>query len=154
MPPSQGFYANPYRGDAGAIISAPTGWVVESDLTDHERHEVGLCFLHAMGISKDEAFRRLEVMYFNLIPVGFTIEQLDHLIEDQNEVVLAKDPKASIELWQEDLDGRPVIFRHIYYHNDNYTEFSAFVCTNRFYAYLVASSLNRNAESNLAVYAM
>ena len=144
MPSSQGFYANPYRGDAGVFISAPTGWVVESDLTESERENGIICLLHPMGLTRKEL---RESMYFNLIPQETDIE---NLIDDQNAVVKNKDPKAEIQMWQEQFDRRPVFFREIYYHNDNYTEFTAFVSANRFHAFLVSSSSNRLADQSLA----
>lgn len=146
-PEFQGFWGIPYWGHCGAIISAPTGWIVDSDLTDEQRKNFGQCFLYPMGLTAKEAMNKLEFMYFNIIPIPTDI---DELVEEQNKTVLERDPKSDIHVGLDNLECGPILMRQIYYARDNYTEFTAFFDTERFHAYCVIASLNSKVEVNLA----
>lgn len=147
MPEHLGFFGNPYRGDVGALLSAPTGWVVDSALSDEQRKDFGPCFIYPAGKTIETSIQACEIMYFNLYPIPTDI---DELIDRQNADVVRRDPKGHIQMWSEDLGGRPFIFREIYYYKDNYMEYSAFISSNRFHAYCVVASRISEAEKNLA----
>lgn len=147
IPEFQGFWGVPYYGDCGAIISAPTGWIVDSNLTDEQRKHFGQCFLYGMGLTAEEAMRRAEFMYFKIIPIATDI---DELIREQNETVLKRDPKSEIQVGLDALECGSILMRQIYYARDNYTEFTAFFDTDKFHAYCIIASSNSKVEVNLA----
>lgn len=147
MPENLGFWANTYSGDVAALISAPTGWVVDSAVSAEQLEHFGPCLIYPSGNTIESAMKIPEIMYLRIIPEPADI---DELIDKQNEDVRRRDPKGEIQMWSEELNGRPHTFRGIYYERNNYIEYSAFLSSNKFYAYAVVASANSNAEKNLA----
>ena len=68
MPNFYGFWANAYRGHLGAIISAPNGWVVNSDLSPDLLPDM-LGFLHPMEFTPRVASSKKHFMYFQIYPI-------------------------------------------------------------------------------------
>lgn len=145
LPQEHGFFANPYRGDAGVILSAPTGWIVDSVTTEIER-QYALCFLYPTNLSKQEALKKPVCMYLNLYPVKTDTEVL---IKEQNEAILKSDPKAEIQMWNEEVFRRPWVFREIWHANKNVAEFTVFLSSDRFFCYVVSASSQQDGEQNL-----
>lgn len=143
----QGFWGNPYRGNCGAILSAPTGWVVDANLTPEERLSIGLCWLYPMGLNPKKGMENKQIMYFNLFPIQ---EDVDAIIKMQNDVVIQRDAKAIIEMWQENFSIGETSMRKIYYSIEDYTEYSSIVSSDKFYAYCIIASKNNEVNENLA----
>ncbi len=147
----QGFWANPYRGNLGAFLSAPTGWVADYNLTQEEMTYIGLCLLYPMGLTKQEAFENKQVMFFQIYPVPIlTSFDINELIKEQNDAVLIKDKKAKINLWQENSNQGLISYREIYYDKDNYMEYTAYVQTERFYAICIVTSKKEDSKEYLS----
>lgn len=140
MPDFYGFWGNPYRGNFGALISAPNGWVVNSKIPDELRMNL-LCFLHPFELSPEKSMGNKQFMYFQIFPV-IGEDDLHKAFEDQDKIVLKKDKKAKINYWKEQVgNGREgtIKYRQIDYYNDDYTEFTGGVTTDDFFAYCVYS---------------
>ena len=151
IPEFYGFWGNPYRGHLGAIISAPNGWVVDKKIDERLRMNL-VCYLHPFEFNSEESIKRKQFMYFQIFP---NIDDMDlhKTLKDQDDNVFLKDPNAQISYWKEKLNnGRPgtVQYRKIEYKNEDYTEFTAGVTTDDFYAYCVYSVSNDYIPDDLA----
>lgn len=142
-----GFWANPYAGDCGAIISAPSGWVIDSYLSLREMQRIGQCIMYPMGLTPKEASDKKLFMYFSILDEGRNIKDV---FDKQNEIVLYKDNNTKIKSWDSDLKIGKVLFREIQYAKDNYTEYSIGLNTDRFHCYCVIASTNDDKKYNLA----
>jgi hypothetical protein len=135
LPKFYGFWANPYRGNIGAIISAPNGWIVNSSISKKMLKDM-LCFLHPMEYTPEIASRKRHFMYFQIHPV---IEEnnLSTLMKKQDEIVLNKYPKSKIIYSEENTGNVNIKYRQIEYIEENYIEFTGGVELDDFYAYCV-----------------
>ena len=142
-----GFYALPYSGECGAVISSPSGWIVDAKLTQEQVKKLGQCILYPMGFTVQQSIIKKEIMYYNIHNIN---KDINNIFEEQNKAVMMKDYQAKIRTWYETLKNRKILFREIYYHNFDYTEFSAGENTDRFYSFLYIASHNDHVKVNLA----
>jgi len=143
----QGFWANAYAGDCGAIISAPSGWVIDAKLTIRQMNQIGQCIMYPMGLTPQEASENKKFMYFSIRDFPYNIKDL---FEKQNKKVLERDRNSKIKSSDTNLKIGKVLIREIYYSKDNYTEFSIGVSTEYFHCYCVITSTNDEVRNNLA----
>jgi Restriction endonuclease len=151
MPDFYGFWGNPYRGNFGAVISAPNGWVVNSRIPADLRSSM-LCFIHPFEFSVEKAMKNKQFMYFQIFPIVGE-DDLHKTLYDQDEIVLKKDKKAKITYWEEQIGKEregTIQYRQINYHKDKYTEFTGGVETDEFFAYCVYSVVNDFVPDDLA----
>lgn len=148
LPTFYGFWANPYRGDLGAIISAPNGWVVDANIPPQLLPDM-LCFIHPFEFSAAEAKKRHASMYFQIYP-NVDNHNLAKAFEAQDLAVSKRDPDAQIAYWQERVPGGKVSYRKIQYCKEAYTEFTAGVQADDFFAYCVCDVPNDYQPDDLA----
>lgn len=131
----KGFWANPYAGDCGAFISAPSGWIIDAEFSEEEMRNLGWqCILYPMGMDVQEACYKKEFGYFRIVDQGL---EIDDIFLEQNEKVKEKDSNSKIKLWEEIINNATYSFREIYYKHDDYMEYSAGCNTDRFHAFCV-----------------
>lgn len=135
IPDFYGFWATAYRGNLGAIISAPNGWIVNNDVNADLLPDM-LGFMHPMEFSAEVASRKKHFMYFQIYPIIET-KNLKVTLEKQDEIVKTKFPKSRIRYWSEKIEKGNVIYRQIDYVEDNYVEFTGAVECNDFFFYCV-----------------
>jgi Restriction endonuclease len=135
MPDSYGFWGYPYRGNFGAIISAPSGWVVDSEVSS-ELLKVMLCSIHPFEYTRAESQRKQQYMYFQIYPI-LDDHNLEKTFKEQDKIVKQKDPTSLIKYWNEIVNQRKVMYREIQSSNNNYTEFTAGVEMDDFFVYCV-----------------
>lgn len=135
IPNFYGFWAHAYRGHLGAIISAPNGWVVNSDLTTDLQLDM-LGFLHPMEFTPRIACEKKHFMYFQIYPI---IENKDLMttLKMQDEIVKVNHPKSKIEYWNERINNGNVTYRKIDYIEDCYVEFTGAIECDDFFFYCV-----------------
>jgi hypothetical protein len=138
LPEYYGFWGLPYRGNLGAIISAPNGWIVNNNVS-HNLHDSALCFLHPLEFSVEDSFKTKNFMYFQLRPI---IENTDCLnlkstLQHQDEIVKQNDRKAEIIYWEEIIKSEAITFRKICYFKEKYYEYTAGLDFGDFLAYCV-----------------
>ena len=148
LPSFYGFWAYMYRGYLGAIVSAPNGWVVNSDVPPEWLHDM-LCLMHPMEYTAKEAGQKKQLMYFQLFP-NLDDNNLKNSFLSQDNRVIENDPKAVIEYWEEVIERGKVRYRKIRYIKDGYTELTAGVETDSFFAYCVYSVPNDYLPDDLA----
>src|SRR5260221_46779 len=68
LPAYSGFIGNPYRGNFGAIISPPNGWIVNTNVPPALRLDL-LCHMYPFQFTLKEARVRRQYMYFQIFPV-------------------------------------------------------------------------------------
>ena len=151
IPDFYGFWGNPYRGNFGALISAPNGWVVNANIPQ-ELYDHMICFIHPFEYTYEEAMKKKQFMYFQILPI---IEEYDmfKIFEEQDKLVLKKDKKAKIEYWEEPVgkERKGIIrYRRIDYIKENYTEFTGGVQSDDFFAYCVYSVQSDYVPDDLA----
>lgn len=134
-PEIYGFWGNPYRGNLGAIISAPNGWVVNSNVPN-EMLTHHLCYLHPMEFKIGDAIKKKHFMYFQIFPIIENID-LKQTLKQQDENVEIKYPNSKITYWNETFKQGAILFRQIDYNNEGYTEFTGGVEADDFFAYCV-----------------
>ena len=145
-----GFWANPYNGQCGAFISAPSGWIVNADLPP-ELREIGQCTLYPMGKTLIDAAHQRHWMYFNIVPLDVAFgTTMQAVFDEQNKRVLSDNSACKISHWTEAIDDRELLFRELYYQKDDYTEYSAGIETDLFVAYFVLTAADESRERNLA----
>ena len=90
----QGETAIPYRGEHGASIAAPFGWIVDAT----QREGSALAWLYQRGVDFQEAMQSREFMYVNFSSKrkGQTTT-LDELIAYQEDYILRALPGADIQ---------------------------------------------------------
>lgn len=135
LPEFYGFWGVAYRGDIGAIISAPNGWVVNSNIKKEMLIDM-LCLIHPCEFSPEESGKNRQFMYFNLLPIREN-SNLRKTFEEQDFEVNKKYPESKIKYWMENIDKGQITFRQIDYFELNYTEFTAGFESDCFYGYLV-----------------
>jgi hypothetical protein len=148
LPEYYGFWGNPYRGNVGAIISAPNGWVVNANVPKQLLIDM-LCFLHPFEFDPLEARQRRQYMYFQIWPV-LNDHNLDKSFEEQDKIVKQNDPEAAIDYWMEKVERGQVKYRKIKYAKNNYTEFTGGVQADDFFAYCVYEVNNDFLPDDLA----
>lgn len=148
LPKYYGFWGNPYRGNVGALISAPNGWVVNANVPKELRIDL-LCFLHPFEYDPSEARERRQLMYFQIWPM-LDDYNLNKAFQEQDKIVEKNDPKAIIEYWIESIEKGQVKYRKIKYLKNHYTEFTAGVQTDDFFAYCVYEVSNDFLPDDLA----
>lgn len=151
IPDHYGFWGNPYRGNLGAIISAPNGWVVDTKIDAQSRLNL-LCYLHPFEFNTQQAINKKQLMYFQVFPILGDLD-LFKTLEEQDRNVKINDPNSRISYWKENIgNGRQgtVQYRKIEYNNHQYTEFTAGVTTDDFFAYCVYSVDNDFIPDDLA----
>ncbi len=145
-----GFWANPYNGQCGAFISAPSGWVIDAALPP-EMKEIGQCALYPMGMKLIEAAHKRHWMYFNIVPLGSAHgSTIQAVFDKQDQAVLMNDPGCGISYWRESTDYGELLFRELFYKNDGYVEYSVGLETDLLVAYLVLTAPHELKERNLA----
>ncbi len=143
----QGFWANPYDGDCGALISAPSGWVIDSNLLEIGLQFLGNCTMYPMNMSLPEALIKKEFAYFT---IRNKPKDIKTVFDEQNNEVLRKDNDAKIKTWEEQLQIGKVLMREIYYSLYDYTEYTAGVDTERFHAYFIFNTKDIISKITLA----
>lgn len=89
----QSIGAIPHAGDAGVVLPAPFGWVVDAKPEDKV-----LCYLYQRGLSIKKAKKRFEFMYVNFWRKTTDINTIDELIEFQNARIMASNPDAKLNI--------------------------------------------------------
>lgn len=146
-----GFWANPYNGQCGAFISAPSGWIVDAALPPELFNQMGQCALYPMGMKLEDAASKRHWMYFNIIPVGTALGgTIQSLFDHQYKEVLLTDPGSTVSYWSDNIGNNVFLFRELYYKNDGYTEYSVGIETDLFVAYFVLTAPHESKERNLA----
>jgi hypothetical protein len=135
MPEFYGFYGFPYRGDLGAIVSAPNGWVVNSNISNELLIDM-LCYIHPFEYSHVEAQKKKQFMYFQIYPIVDDYD-LEKTLLWQGSTIQQKDNTCDIEYWKEDTLNGSVAYRKIQSTVKEYTEFTAGVESEDFFAYCV-----------------
>lgn len=136
LPSMQNFWANPYRGNVGAIVSAPNGWLVNLAIPKQSMKDM-LCSLNPFEFEPGEAYKRKQFMYFQINSIGAGPDILK-LFAEQDAVVLDKWPKSKIRYWEEDCEVlKKVSFRQIDYPEKGHSEFTAGIQVLDFFAYCV-----------------
>jgi hypothetical protein len=148
MPNFYGFWGVPYRGDCGAVVSAPNGWVVNSIVPENRRLDE-LCYLHPFEYQLNTAFEKKHVMSFQLYPIidGYGLRETFNF---QDSEVKVKYPKSNIKYWEEKSQKGTVTFRQIDYPELNYTEFTGGVESFDFFAYCICIVPNDYNSDDLA----
>lgn len=148
MPNFYGFWGNPYRGNIGAIVSAPNGWVVDAGVSKKQL-EFMLCTIHPMEFTAQQSADNHQFMYFQVYPT-FEEDGFQKTIEAQDEAVLKKDKDAKINYWEEGNQGNKTLYRQIDYHIEGYTEFTGFAVADDFFAYCVCAVPKSHIPDDLA----
>ncbi|MBW4621942.1 MAG: restriction endonuclease [Cyanosarcina radialis HA8281-LM2] len=137
LPSHYGFWGVPYRGDVGAVILAPNGWVINNEMPDSFwLHQ--LCWLHPYEFLPEEAGRKKHLCYFNVLPIVGN-ENLQSLFNSQDLRVKEKDPRSKIDYQEEPSPNGTVIYRRIDYIKDGYVEFTGGIEADDFFAYCVCA---------------
>lgn len=148
---SIGFWGNPYRGQCGAFISAPSGWIVNATLTKELMNEIGPCVLYPMSLTLEQALSKRQLMYFNILPLkGAYAPTAKGVFEVQNTKVLQRDPASTIKMWNENNGEFDLQFRELSYGIDGYTEYSVGMETEDFVAYYVLIDVSATKETNFS----
>lgn len=135
IPKIHGFWGYTYRGNLGALLSAPNGWIINNDVPENMRIDM-LCFFHPMEYTFEVAAKKKHLMWFQIFPI---IEDLNltKTLKNQDERVKINYPNSKIKYWKEGLNGGTVLYRQIDYIKENYTEFTAGVESEDFFAYCI-----------------
>jgi hypothetical protein len=150
LPEFHHFYGVPYRGNLGAIISAPNGWLVDTKVPSQAIGNL-LCFIHPFEFSSEESGKRQKLLYFQIMPKiesiitldesgGDSIEEgitLEAILKEQNKNVMRNDPKAKIKSWNETKGEKEVVFREISYSDGDHIELTVGVEVKNIVAYCV-----------------
>ncbi len=134
------FYGVPYRGPLGAVISAPNGWVVDTEVPKDALKNL-LCFIHPFEFSSEESGKRNQLMYCQILPriptfvwideenpKNTRIEEgisLESIIFNQNEAVRKNDPNCVIDEWEETKGDKIIKYREIKYSVIDQSELTA-----------------------------
>ncbi len=148
LPEFYGFWGIPYRGNFGAIISAPNGWVVNSNVPSDMRIDV-LCFIHPLEFSPEESGKKKQLIYSNILPIIENFS-LDIYMKMQDDTVKFKYPKSKIDYWTENINQRNVIYRKINYVELDYLEITSALETDYFFIYFVYSLSNNYLHDDIA----
>lgn len=144
-----GFWAIANSGDAGAFISAPSGWIIDANFSEEQMRKFGWqCIMYPMGTKIDEIPTWTE--NFGYFWISDKPDPIEKVFQSQNNKVLLKDPQCKIKLWTENLEIGKIHFREIHYFNDKYYELSAGSSTDRFHFYTVFNSLEEDDIHALA----
>ena len=143
-----GFWGNAYRGNLGAIISAPNGWVINNNVPPSKLIDF-LCFMHPMSFSLEESQIKKQFMYFQIFP-NIGTSKLEDAFRHQVEEVLEKDSKAKIKYWKENSPKGELLYRQIDYEQHNYTEITGGAQCDDFFAYCVYALPNDYNSDDMA----
>lgn len=148
MPSFYGFWGVPYRGNCGAVVSAPNGWVVNNIVPKYRRPNE-LCYLHPFEYELNVAFEKKHIMSFQIYPIinGYGLRETFNY---QDNEVKIKYPKSNIKYWEEKSKKGAVLFRQIDYSDLNYTEFTGGVESFDFFAYCICIVPNDHNSDDLA----
>lgn len=148
MPSFYGFWGIPYRGNYGAIVSAPNGWVVNNDVPQDKRIYM-LCYLHPFEYQLHVAFEKKQVMFFQIYPIidGYNLSEA---FKHQDSNVSVEYPKSPIKYWNEPTQKGIITFRKIDYVELNYTEFTGGIESAGFFAYCICVVPNDHNPDDLA----
>jgi len=148
MPSFYGFWGLPYRGDCGAVVSAPNGWVVNNNVPEHRRLDE-LCYLHPFEYQLHVAFEKKHIMSFQLYPI-IDGNGLSEEFKYQDSKVKVKYPKSNIKYWEEKTQKGIITFRQIDYIELDYTEFTGGVEFFDFFAFCICVVPNDHNLNDLA----
>ena len=145
IPDFFGFWATAYRGHLGAIISAPNGWVVNSDVTPNLLPDM-LGFMHPMEFTPEVASRKKHFMYFQIYPI-IEGKNLSVTLNNQDIIVKKKYHNSKIKYWNEKIDKGNVTYRQINYAENNYLEFTgAIECDDFFFYCICVAPIDQNPD--------
>lgn len=137
LPLFHNFWANPYRGNVGAIVYAPNGWLVNIVKPSNFGGDA-LCMLAPFEFDTNEAYSRKQLMYFNINSI-LNGPDLTKLFVEQDEVVMKKWPKSKIKHWEEKyIKGGTIKYRLIQYPERGFSEFTGGLECDDFFAYCVS----------------
>lgn len=148
IPDFYGFWANAYRGNLGAIISAPNGWVVNNQIPPEKQIDM-LGFMHPMEFSPQKASLKRHFMYFQIFPI-IEEKNLIETLKDQDKIVSQNDPNSEISYWEEKIEKGKVNYRKIVYKQDDYVEFTGAVEADDFFFYCVCAAPSDYNPDDLA----
>ncbi|PJZ41698.1 hypothetical protein CH370_09675 [Leptospira kmetyi] len=132
----QGFFAFAYRGQYGALLTAPNGWVIDSKVPkDYFSNMV--CFMYPMEMSAFDASHKRHFIYLNIEPCEDSLEAVYTHLKHQDDEMKKKDPTMTIEYWEENFHGKKIIFRQIGYVEKDYIEFTVALFTDGMLFYIV-----------------
>ena len=121
-----------YRGKVAAVVIAPSGWLVTSNIVDGKRVLPidAMCYLHENCIDVDSAFRQRSIGWCFIDDNPKEQEDyLNHVLQMQEKHALEYDPKATINLWSEgdEIIGRKFLIRRIDYVSTGYIDHTLFI---------------------------
>jgi hypothetical protein len=136
LPSFHNFWANPYRGNVGAVLNAPNGWLVNIRKPSNMRGDA-ICTLYPFEFDANEAYSRRQFMYFNINLVVAGVD-LTKLLAEQDDIVMSKWPKSKIDYWQEKYNQDGTIqYRKIEYPERAFSEFTGGLQLDDFFVYCV-----------------
>jgi len=120
----QGFEGITYSGWHGAIIPAPFGWVV-----DGTKQAGSIATLYQRGKTYEEAIKKGEFIYVNILSFNEKIKNLDDVIKLHKEATLFNNPKATFEYTDsiERTDKKKTLLRRILREETHLEEYTGFV---------------------------
>lgn len=126
-----------HRNEAGAIIQAPEGWVVDGKHVTN----TALAAILPYGLSIEAAAQLKEIIFCNITLKSFR-RSIDELIKYQDEGRLEFDKKSTVKIQEIKLkrhDGINGVYREILYPTAGYYDYTIFIEFENFilYAYLV-----------------
>lgn len=145
-----GFWATAYRGNMGAIISAPNGWVVNNNVSKNSL-DWKLCDIHPYQFTIEEASRRKQVAYFNIDTKEGNYSIRD-LFKRQDLRVKEKDDEAKFKYWEDSYEIGKVTYRQIDYSSAgfNYVEFTGAIEVEDCIYYCVCAAPKNYVPDDLA----
>lgn len=133
-----GFWGNPYRGNFGAIISAPNGWVVNNNVSKDYLLNM-LCWLHPMEFDLETAIKKGLLMYFQILPI-IEDANMNNTFLEQDRNLLQKYANTQIRYWEESNELHTIKFRQINIATKpDVVEFTAGIEIEDFFVYCVYS---------------
>lgn len=128
-----GFWGNPYRGNSGAILFPPNGWILDSNIPD-ELIGNSLCLMYPMEYTLIESIQKKECIFF-YIPFISAIKEDEATISNQLAIVLKRqeigiieyDTTASYKYWNTSSKHGTVTNRLTEY--KDYSEIAVFITT-------------------------
>jgi hypothetical protein len=120
-----------YRGQIGAILLAPSGWLATSNIVNNERVLPidALCYFHPSNLSVDDAMKQKSIGWCHIEDnPERKLGQLQRTLDIHNSNALKFDSQAEIDIWIESVEATnaQAHFRRIDYKGAGYVDFSFF----------------------------
>lgn len=129
-----GFGAIIYRGNCGAIISAPFGWIIDGA----RNHPVFLAAFYQRGMDIISAAKNKEFIYSNIEIKSDITKTTKDFLDFQENYTKKKLPDSKIEYEKKIINNeRTIILREISHKEFNYREITGFIEFDNFIFYSV-----------------